>query len=350
MSSKEYKSATSKFFDETEELEVENSDSKTIVFDDKKIQSINAEQEGVIDEETVKKTFAIADEDEYEEEYEEYDDEEYEEDEYDEYDEYEERESLWTKIVRNKVKVGIVLGGSLLVIISAIIVILMAGRVKYIEDVQIYVDGAKVKTYERVEEGTLDDMLIEDGYDKENYKKDKIKKSTETKIYLAAKKEITVSFSEKEWDKEKMDVYSYRLNDLITELDIDLTDEMVVYVDNVKIDSSKYKDTAIRISSSVKIVSNKTEELVEEEAIPYTVVESPDSSLTEGERKVIVKGEDGIKRTTYKVYYSNGEEVKREVLNVEIVKNAIREEVSIGTKPKTDTNTNNGGTSGGTSN
>lgn len=72
-----------------------------------------------------------------------------------------------------------------------------------------------------------------------------------------------------------------------------------------------------------------------EEIIPYDVVTKTDTKLNPGQTKVITKGSNGKKLVTYSYEQRNGVEVKKEVLNEEIVEKPVDEVVAKGSKRKT---------------
>ncbi|NLC76855.1 MAG: DUF348 domain-containing protein [Clostridia bacterium] len=73
-----------------------------------------------------------------------------------------------------------------------------------------------------------------------------------------------------------------------------------------------------------------TEEVVEEEEIPYQVVRHQDPTLERGQTKVVQKGQNGLTHNTYRVTYINGEEVSRELVSKQVVKPPVNEEIQVG--------------------
>ncbi len=55
----------------------------------------------------------------------------------------------------------------------------------------------------------------------------------------------------------------------------------------------------------------------DQEVIPKKVVAKPESFLTKGEKAIAQEGEDGIRVSTYKVYFKDGKEVKIEKVSTD---------------------------------
>lgn len=68
--------------------------------------------------------------------------------------------------------------------------------------------------------------------------------------------------------------------------------------------------------------------------IAFTTTTNEDSKLSWRIKKVTQKGEKGVKRTTYRVSYHDGKEVKRKVLKTEVVREPVTEVVTQGTDVK----------------
>ena len=75
-------------------------------------------------------------------------------------------------------------------------------------------------------------------------------------------------------------------------------------------------DKVVRVGTKKKIVTT-TETVQEEEVVNFTTETKEDKSLDKGQRVVDVKGQDGKVVKTYTVTKENGQEVKRELSNVE---------------------------------
>ena len=75
-------------------------------------------------------------------------------------------------------------------------------------------------------------------------------------------------------------------------------------------------DKVVRVGTKKKIITT-TETVQEEEVVNFTTETKEDKSLDKGQRIVDVKGQDGKVVKTYTVTKENGQEVKRELSNVE---------------------------------
>lgn len=91
------------------------------------------------------------------------------------------------------------------------------------------------------------------------------------------------------------------------------------------------------VSDDTEIVITRVEikEEVKDTKIAFTTKSEEDDELSWREKIVTQKGENGIKRTTYRVSYHNAKEVNRKVLSTEIVKEPVTEVVTQGTYVKT---------------
>ena len=75
-------------------------------------------------------------------------------------------------------------------------------------------------------------------------------------------------------------------------------------------------DKVVRVGTKKKIVTT-TETVQEEEVVNFTTETKEDKSLDKGQKIIDVKGQDGKVVKTYTVIKENGQEVKRELSNVE---------------------------------
>ena len=99
--------------------------------------------------------------------------------------------------------------------------------------------------------------------------------------------------------------------------------------------SSKYMKTPdiSRISSVITICTTDVETVVEE--VPFKTVKVDDSSKPQGYEYTSVSGVNGKNKATYKVYYQNGIEVKRELISSEVVSLPRDQKKVVGTKALT---------------
>ncbi len=78
---------------------------------------------------------------------------------------------------------------------------------------------------------------------------------------------------------------------------------------------------------------DNTEDIIKNrENIDFNVVEESDDELLQGDSSILQEGELGIRELTYKITYKNGEEVSRELIGEEVIKQPVDKIVSIGTK------------------
>ncbi len=245
---------------------------------------------------------------------------------------------------KSKKKLWIIIAAILsgLILVVVIIVFATFNSKNYLEDVKIYVDGIHLRTYDKIAEDELDEQLILDGFDEENYKYDPLQTSTDKNKYLIQRKNVTITFYAKEWENQEQEVYQYTLENVLDEIGITLSENDVIYLDNKLIEVADLSKTNIRNGSDIRIVENEVKEEVEEEAIKFSTIEQNDPTLPKGETKVQTEGQDGLKRTTYKVYYLNGKEVKREVISSEIVNAPVDKVILIGTLEEDDEDTDTG--------
>ncbi|QZY29612.1 resuscitation-promoting factor [Nocardioides coralli] len=71
---------------------------------------------------------------------------------------------------------------------------------------------------------------------------------------------------------------------------------------------------------------------IKREAVEHATVEREDSSMFEGETKVVRAGQDGARDVTYRITYRNGEIVARKVLRAKVLDAPVEEVVRVGTK------------------
>ncbi|MGP4073053.1 ubiquitin-like domain-containing protein [Piscibacillus sp. B03] len=91
-------------------------------------------------------------------------------------------------------------------------------------------------------------------------------------------------------------------------------------------------DDRVENNRSIEIVRVTKEKVSKEIEIPYDTETKNDSNLLQGKSKVLTKGEQGKKVETYEVTKENGEEVSRELVDEEVVKESVNQIVAKGTK------------------
>ena len=81
----------------------------------------------------------------------------------------------------------------------------------------------------------------------------------------------------------------------------------------------------------IRVVRVSEEITTEKENIPFSVVEKPNKVMNEGETKIIVRGENGIREKYYKITYEDGKPVDRIFVNEQVVKDPVDQVVEYGT-------------------
>lgn len=84
---------------------------------------------------------------------------------------------------------------------------------------------------------------------------------------------------------------------------------------------------------NIRIVRVSEEILSEQSEIPFIIVEQPNKVMNEGETKVIVEGENGIREKYYKLTYEDNRPVSRVFLSEKIVKEPVNKIIEYGTVP-----------------
>lgn len=85
-------------------------------------------------------------------------------------------------------------------------------------------------------------------------------------------------------------------------------------------------------STTYKIIRNGGQTATVETALPYPEETREDSSLAQGETKLIQAGEEGRKVARYNVNFVDGVEVSRELVSEEIVKQPVPRITAVGSK------------------
>ena len=113
--------------------------------------------------------------------------------------------------------------------------------------------------------------------------------------------------------------------------------------------TSVLNETGITLGALDKIESNllggeepltlkviRVTQKVETREVPadYTMKLIPSEDILRGERKVIQKGEQGLKKETYQVTFEDGKKVAEEILESEIIEKPVEESVLFGTKKR----------------
>jgi len=81
----------------------------------------------------------------------------------------------------------------------------------------------------------------------------------------------------------------------------------------------------------IEIIRVTQEEKVVEEATPFQVERTEDHTLERGLTRTIKPGVEGLARNTIRITYHNGQEVKREVVGSEVIKEPQNKVIAMGT-------------------
>ena len=81
----------------------------------------------------------------------------------------------------------------------------------------------------------------------------------------------------------------------------------------------------------IEIIRVTQEEKVIEETTPYQVERTEDHTLEKGLSRTIRPGVEGLARNTVRITYHNGQEVKREVIKSEVIKEPQNNVIAMGT-------------------
>lgn len=132
---------------------------------------------------------------------------------------------------------------------------------------------------------------------------------------------IEYKHSPKDVQKE-YDTAIQKGKDILDNKDNTSQEEVDKAVDDIK----KAKD---KLKAQPNIIE---EEITVEEEIDFDIVRRDDSELDKGKTEVAQKGEKGTKKLVYKVTYEDGEEISRELVSEEVIKEAKDEIILVGTK------------------
>ncbi len=122
-------------------------------------------------------------------------------------------------------------------------------------------------------------------------------------------------------------------------------DELRNLNSGVELEDLMYENKQIKVLSSKKLLTlKKIVEEYYESRIPYQVVKIQDNEEYTDYVKVTKKGEEGNEKRLDKVTYINGIETFRESINVEVIKEPVNKEVTVGTKKRTKNNSEAQGT------
>jgi uncharacterized protein YabE (DUF348 family) len=91
-----------------------------------------------------------------------------------------------------------------------------------------------------------------------------------------------------------------------------------------------------KLKEGMKVVVKRVDvkKVTETETIAYGTQTKQSNSMTVGTSKITRQGSDGKKKVTYKVTYVDGKEESRKIIKEEVIKEAVDQIVTTGTKPK----------------
>ncbi len=90
--------------------------------------------------------------------------------------------------------------------------------------------------------------------------------------------------------------------------------------------------TLVREGLTVRVIRVEEDFLQEEEIIPFERRVLRNEALPEGETRLVQRGVNGLRRVTYRILRENGQEVSRQVVRVEVLREAVPEIVMIGVR------------------
>lgn len=81
----------------------------------------------------------------------------------------------------------------------------------------------------------------------------------------------------------------------------------------------------------IEVIRVATEQIQVEEPVEFGVERTVDTTLEKGLTRTIKNGQNGVALNTVKIVYHNGEEVKREVVDSQIIKEPVNKVMALGT-------------------
>lgn len=129
------------------------------------------------------------------------------------------------------------------------------------------------------------------------------------------------------------------------DISAELPEDAVYYLDSTTVDSSLTNDSAPAIgetdgetgeNQTTVLTFKTTKTKTVTEIMPCDVSYVYDNDVLEGRKIVSVPGVDGIKRATYEISYVGDEEIGRELISQEILKQPVTKIIRVGTRPASD--------------
>ncbi len=205
-------------------------------------------------------------------------------------------------------------------VVSAALVMIMLMSVMVIKrnDIRVFVDGNEAAHIQTLAD---DPQIWLKKADVEVFEGDSFETEGHN-IFIDRAVYVTV---EVDGDKISYKTAKGTVKDVILAGDIELGDADIVT-------PSRFTEVNGNISIVIERVSTAT--ITETEIIKHDTEKVKDSSLYEGQTKVKTEGVNGKTEHTYNVTYIDGKEVSRELVSSKVVREAVTEVISVGTKIK----------------
>ncbi|CAG9623067.1 G5 and 3D domain-containing protein [Sutcliffiella rhizosphaerae] len=190
------------------------------------------------------------------------------------------------------------------------------------KEVTLVIDDKEQKVFTTAE--TVKQLLNESNIDLQEH--DKISQSLDTNIendlVIAINKAFQFTLNDG-GEEKKVWSTSTTVADFLEQHEIAVND-----LDRVEpsLEELVAKDSVLKITRVEKVTD------VVEEPIDFAVVTKNDSSLDKGKEEIVQQGEEGTVANHYEVILENGEEVSRELVKTETVKESMDRIVAVGTK------------------
>jgi len=193
------------------------------------------------------------------------------------------------------------------------------------DNFRLYVNDDQIKIETTGE--YIDSIFIE-----ENITLKEMKSSVSEKIYTTAE-ELSqyLLFG----NKENSSIYTVKLGDSIESVAL----KNKVNVEEIFMSNPEFTSVNNVLSVGRKIIINElnpkikvavVKTVVEDQEHSYDTVKTVDENLIVGYQKVTQKGVKGLDRITFKTYAINGQEVKAEIINKQVIKEPIDEKITVG--------------------
>ncbi|NLW07373.1 MAG: DUF348 domain-containing protein [Clostridia bacterium] len=89
-------------------------------------------------------------------------------------------------------------------------------------------------------------------------------------------------------------------------------------------------NTVLAAGERVKVTRITSEIVTEQKEIPYRVERRANTQIEKGINQVVQRGQKGLAEERYRVVYEDGQEVSRELIATEVIKEPVTEIVSVG--------------------